>query len=305
MFIFTGSAFALSNTEIPDEFYIKQHWISHTTSFDVETKTQKLGTLYRRFFSFLLTYDFYNNFDEKLATARSKFFSFTAHFDVYDQNDQLLGIAEEKMFTFFPSFMIYGSDASTKLATAKMNFWGTKFTIYDPISDKEMGVMSRSFFRLKNDWTIKVTNRALFNEKQMDARVLMTVLAFQGDRESWEQQDNNNKNLRSALSSAAPSANETKLQTQPLLEKIAFISKNQGLESQAIPDPKILESVANELQNDYDTNKGVDDSNDSSQEKINHFSEFCFNLVQSNAVSVSKQKAILYLLKLRLEGGIV
>lgn len=302
--LYTNVAFALPSNDIPDEFYITQHWISHTTSFDIETKTQKLGTLYRRFFSLLLKYDFYNNFDEKLATAKSKFFSLTAHFDVYDQNEALLGVAEEKLFSFFPTFVIYARDGVTKLANAKMNFWGTCFTLYDPRTDREMATMSRSFFRLKNDWTIKITNRALFSSMNIDSRVLMTVLAFQGDRENWDKPDDNNNLRNRAALPMAQSADSAKLQTKPLMNKIALLSKTQGLDKENTPSPEVLESVANELQQGYDAQQ-INEVNDTAQEKINHFTDYCFTLIQSNALPTVKQKAILHLLKLRLEDGAV
>lgn len=106
-----NTSFALSNTEIPDEMYIKEHWISLTTSYDIETKTRKLGTLYRKFFSLLLTYEFFDSFDNKLAYARSKFFSLTAHFDVYDNYENFIGSADEKLFAFFQPLISMGQMA--------------------------------------------------------------------------------------------------------------------------------------------------------------------------------------------------
>ena len=103
-FISLNSSNALANSDIADEMYISEHWISLTTSYDIETKTRKLGTLYRKFFSLLLTYEFYDPFDNKLAIARSKFFSLTAHFDIYDNFDNFLGAADERLFSFFPTF---------------------------------------------------------------------------------------------------------------------------------------------------------------------------------------------------------
>ena len=79
-----NSCFALSNYDIPDEFNITERWISLTTAFDIETPTQKLGTLYRKFFSLLPTYEFFDPYDNKIATARSSLSSLTAHFDIYD-----------------------------------------------------------------------------------------------------------------------------------------------------------------------------------------------------------------------------
>ena len=94
------------------------------------------------------------------------------------------------LFAFFPTFDIYGQDGYTKLAKASMNFSGTTFTIYDPVTEREMATLYRPF-GVKNDWTFNITNRALFNQKGIDSRVLMTVIAFQGDREYWESNNQN------------------------------------------------------------------------------------------------------------------
>jgi hypothetical protein len=297
-----NSCFAVANTQIPDEMYIKEHWISLTTSYDIETKTQKLGTLYRKLLSFLLTYEFYDPFDNKLAYARSKFFSLTAHFDVYDINEQFLGAADEKLFSFFPTFDIYGQDGYTKLAKASMNFWGTTFTIYDPVTDKEMATLYRSFFRLKNDWTFNITNRTLFNQKGIDSRVLMTVIAFQGDREYWE--NSNQNNLRSVANKPAQSKEVTTAQISDLLEKIATVSKQEHLEQIKKPDPKVMEEVANELEINY-KNLHAGNASQTSQERLSIFSDYCLDLVQSNDLPAEKKKTILFLLQTRLESAVI
>ncbi|HHF7373514.1 hypothetical protein [Legionella bozemanae] len=295
-------SFAFGNTEIPDEMYIKEHWISLTTSYDIETKTRKLGTLYRKFLSLLLTYEFFDPFDNKLAYARSKFFSLTAHFDVYDNYENFIGSADEKLFAFFPTFDIYGQDGYTKLAKASMNFWGTTFTIYDPVTDKEMATLYRPFFRLKNDWTFNITNRALFNQKEIDSRVLMTVIAFQGDREYWE---SNNQNYLRAITKKSTQANEvTSEQINELLEKITTVSKQEGLENIGNPAPKIMDAIASELEESYKKLHAPDESTQTSKEKLAAFSEYCLSLAQSNALTHKKRKAILFLLKTRLEGAV-
>ncbi|MCW8398723.1 hypothetical protein OQJ26_07960 [Legionella sp. PATHC038] len=302
LFISINTSFALSNTEIPDEMYIKEHWISLTTSYDIETKTRKLGTLYRKFFSLLLTYEFFDPFDNKLAYARSKFFSLTAHFDVYDNFENFIGAADEKLFAFFPTFDIYGQDGYTKLAKASMNFWGTTFTIYDPVTDKEMATLYRPFFRLKNDWTFNITNKALFKQKEIDSRVLMTVIAFQGDREYWE---SNNQNNFKAIAKKSASSNEvTAKQVNELLEKITAISKQEGLENTKNPDSKMMDVVANELENNYQQMHAHDEAVQTDQERLAAFVEYCLNWVQENNLASEKKKAILFLLKTRLEGSI-
>ncbi|WP_392538895.1 hypothetical protein [Legionella sp. 227] len=302
LFISINTSFALSNTEIPDEMYIKEHWISLTTSYDIETKTRKLGTLYRKFFSLLLTYEFFDPFDNKLAYARSKFFSLTAHFDVYDNFENFIGAADEKLFAFFPTFDIYGPDGYTKLAKASMNFWGTTFTIYDPVTDKEMATLYRPFFRLKNDWTFNITNKALFKQKDIDSRVLMTVIAFQGDREYWE--SNNQNNFKAIAKKSAPSNEVTAKQVNELLEKITAISKQEGLENTKNPDPKMMDVVANELENNYQQMHAHDEAAQTDQERLTAFVEYCLNWAQENNLASEKKKAILFLLKTRLEGSI-
>ena len=306
LFLFINSNNLYADNEVPNEFYITEHWVSLTTSFDIETKTHKLGTLYRKFFSFLLTYEFFDPFDNRIATARSKFFSYTAHFDIYDRNESFLGYAEERIFTFFPTFDIYGRDGSTKLARAAMNFWGTTFTIYDPVTDQEMATMHRSFFRVKNDWTISITNRALFERKNIDFRVLMTVLAFQGDRENWEKDQNNNLNKKRALmgaNNAALVVSDTELNA--LKDRITTVSQRAGLDKVQKPDEKTLEQIAIELEDNYkNMQTDTNETTQTAQERLNSFIDYSVRLLESPNMPDAKKKAIVYLLKMRLEGGV-
>ncbi|WP_454786076.1 hypothetical protein [Legionella sp. WA2024007413] len=301
LFIGINTSFAQINTEIPDEMFIKEHWISLTTSYDIETKTRKLGTLYRKFFSLLLTYEFFDPFDNKLAYARSRFLSLTAHFDVYDNYENFIGAADERLFAFFPTFDVYGPDGYTKLAKASMNFWGTTFTIYDPVTDRQMATLYRPFFRLKNDWTFNITDRALFNQKNIDSRVLMTVIAFQGDREYWE---STHRNDLKSIANKSNQANEvTSEQVSDLLEQIAEVSKQAGIEKIKNPDSKMMDVVANELENNYRKTHMLEESTQTNQQKLAAFAEYCLGLVQSNSLPNEKKNIILFLLKTRLEGA--
>ena len=213
---------------------------------------------------------------------------------------------KEKIFTFFPTFDIYGSDASTKLARANMNFWGTTFTIYDPRTDQEMATMHRSFLRFKNDWSISITNRLLFNQANIDPRLMMTVIAFQGDRETWKKMEEDRdrdrkKNLKSAANLSDQASDVTPYQLNLFLEKIAATSRQEGLDSVKEPSPSSLEPIAKELENNYKSRQVKDDSMETSQEQISHFTDYCLNLVQSDDIPDTKKKAILSLLKMRLE----
>lgn len=314
--LFCSASFAASKVDVPNTFYINEHWVSLTTSFDIETKTQRLGTLYRKFFSLLLAYEFYDPQGYLLATAQSRFFSFTAHFDVYDNNKRLLGSANESLFSFFPSFDIWSKDGVTKLAKANMNFWGTTFTITDPVTNKEIATMSRSFFRIKNDWTFKITNRELFDKKQIDTRVLMTVIAFQGDREYWEKQDDDDDNLRKMAAKSSNSDNEQALnkeenkeetiaQISTLLEKVNALNSEKALVSrQKEMDKATVETVANELEAGYNATLAPDAPQQSTSEHLNGFVDYCLTMAQDSATPESKKEVIQYLLKMRLESGL-
>ena len=303
LFIYMTPGFTSPADEIPDEFKITEHWVSLTTSYDIETKTRKLGTLYRKFFSLLLTYEFFDPFDNKLATATSRFFSFTAHFDIYDTRENLLGMAEERFFAFFPTFDMYGRDGATKLLKASMNFWGTTFTIYDPLTDEEMAYMHRPFFRIKNDWTIKITNRDLFSRRHIDNRLLMTVLAFQGDKEYWENYNYNS--LKKSLNSAEQVDDVTPVQINALRDKLHAVSRQKGFINNKQLNHQALEVFAAELDTDYKNLHGKDEPGLGAQERFDGFANYCLNLIESDAVSDLKKQAIIKLLQMRLEGSAV
>lgn len=188
MLLLTCSLSAYSS--IPDEFYVKQRWHSLTTTFDIETKELKLGTVHRKFFSLLPQYDFYNVHDVLQAKARMRFLAFGAVFDVVDFNDSPIGVVEEKFTLFFPTFRLISSTGEF-LGEASLNFWGTKYTLKNQYSDAPVATLSRPFFRLKDDWTAKIHDKAYFDSK-IDPRLFIVVMAFQTDRDYWKSLDTTN-----------------------------------------------------------------------------------------------------------------
>ncbi|MBX9702676.1 MAG: hypothetical protein K2X39_00850 [Silvanigrellaceae bacterium] len=290
-----NNAFAKTIDEMPDEIFVRQHWISYTTSFDIATKTEILGTLYRRVFSFEWTYDFYDPNDKKITTAKAHFFSFNAKFDVYDDQGQLLGKVKEVFFSLLPSFELYDPN-HRQIAKAKMNFWGTKFTIYDTVTHNTMAVMSRPFFRFKNDWTIKVTNRELLNSKAINPKLLMTVAAFQGDMEEWS-----SRNDRSSRNRYLKSDQEFSVKLNKIQGKIKQLYLEQHVTPQYLPKTQELEQVAINLEEEFSNQSLLE--TDNSIEQLENFTQFCFDKVASNDVDDSTKKTILFLLKKRLENA--
>lgn len=185
MLLITFSLSAYSS--IPEEFYVKQRWQSLTTTFDIETKEMKLGTVHRKFFSLMPQYDFYNVHDVLQAKARMRFLSFGAVFDVVDFNDSPIGVVEEQ-FSWFPTFQLIGSRGEF-LGEAVLNFWGTKYTFKRPFSETPIATLTRPFFRLKDNWTVKIHDTEYFNST-IDPRLFIVVMAFQTDRDYWKSLDN-------------------------------------------------------------------------------------------------------------------
>ncbi len=280
---------------INEPLYIKEHWFSLTTSYDIETKSRKVGSLYRNPYTYTLSYDFYDPYNYLQATAYSRFFSFNVHFDIFDPMDRFLGAADEQLFVFFPTFDIFGLDGVSKLATAKMNFWGTTFYVYDPVTNKEMAQLYRSFFRLKNDWTFKVTNKKLFASKGINPKVLMTVIAFQGDREYWESHDDEYR-----LKALKSSANQTK----PLLNKVNAAVGELNMDHKSKPSDKELEEAAAMLDKNYqETLQEGSDNDTSNQQQVEDYVNAALDLINSNSLDDRSKKAAIYLLKTRLQSA--
>jgi uncharacterized protein YxjI len=173
--------------EFPREFFVKQHWLSWTTTFDIETAQMKLGTVHRKFLSLSpVRYD-YNEILQASATMR--WLSWGATFDVFDANNGPIGTVEQRIFTFFPTFEIH-SPQGYILAIATMNFWGTTYTIRDPVTQEPFATLWRPFFRFKDDWTVILTNPDLYLQKQIDPRLFILVTAFQTDKDAWAAERN-------------------------------------------------------------------------------------------------------------------
>lgn len=297
--------------ELENKMFLTEHYLSYTTSFDVSTDERKLGTLYRRVLSLNTVYDFYDIKNKLLATAQSHFFSFGAHLDIFDDNKVLLGTVEEKVFTWFPSFDIYSPDG-VRLASATMNFWGTTFTLYDGRSTRELAKMSRDFFRLRNSWTIDIQQLDRVKEKQIDARLLLTVLAVQGDIEYLEQYRNRERERsrgRSDPFNLYPQARRLTAteapqeaiadSRQPLHNKYAdFLKKEAELKDIALPDAQQLNGLAEQLDQDFQQQYAGTTLN--SAEQTEQFVEYCINVAQSASTTLDTQKAILHLLNKRL-----
>lgn len=302
--------------DLKEKMYLSEHYFSYTTSFDVSSEDKKLGTLYRRMISLNAIYDFYDLQNRLISSAQSHFFSFNAHVDVYNENEILIGTIEEQLFSWFPTYDLYLPDG-TRLGHATMNFWGTKFTLYEGAGTTTVLVeMSRDFFRLKNNWTINIKDMDRVKTRQIDSRVLMTVLAVQCDKEYLERYLRNQreqeerereKKWQATDKFFRPQARILMNHTEPtqtaqvlnLRNKFSdFLKKEEELTQVILPDEQKLNALATQLDTDFQQQYAGIMMN--ATEKSEQFVDYCTNIAQSNDTPPETKKAILHLLQKRI-----
>lgn len=285
--------------DLAPTMYLEEHLASYTSSFDVSTEDRKLGTLYRRVLSLNTVYDFYDTKNTLLASAHSHFLSLGAHLDVFDNHQILLGTVEEKVFSWFPTFEIYSPDG-IRLANATMNFWGTTFTVYDGRSSRVLLEMSRDFFRLRNYWTIHIKDLDRVREKQIDSRLLLTVLAIQGDIEYLEhylnrnRENRNNNHLSLSLQSLPNSLKQYEKEHNKFSD---FLRQEEELQSTMLPEPAQLNQLAQQLDHAFlEQYPGMPlDPSVQAEE----FVYYCNNIIQAADTNPETKKGILHLLNKR------
>jgi hypothetical protein len=132
-----------------------------------------------------LQYDLFDRNHYLIAQGTMRWFTFGAVFDVTDWNRNLIGTVEEEIFSFLPAFNLF-SPFREKLAEAKMNFWGTQYTVTEPVSGLEIATLTRPFFAFNSQWTVTITNPELFAAKNISPTLFILVMAFQTDLEYWQ-----------------------------------------------------------------------------------------------------------------------
>jgi len=98
-------------------------------------------------------------------------------FNVLDEEGGSLGAIQEMPYTFIPTFHFLSPQGDT-LIIAESNFWQTEFSLIDPFTDTVIGLMTRSFFRLDDGWTLDLPDPAAF---PLDHRLLASFLAIRSD----------------------------------------------------------------------------------------------------------------------------
>ncbi|CCB86722.1 MULTISPECIES: hypothetical protein [Parachlamydia] len=306
--IFTLASFGLLRASLsaqlpdplPEQFTVNQRWFSWTSDFDIETKEYRLGYIHRKFISWMIEYEFRDIYDQLESRAKARWLSWGAVFDVIDAMDNPLGIVEERIFTFFPTFDII-SPTREILAIAKLNFWGTRYTLKDPVTDISMVTLYRPFFRWKENWTVTIENPALFNQKQIDPRLFLIVMALQSDREMWARK--RRRNSKSSYSKVPFACTmQDLLDTEKLSDtKNAFNALREQLEiyrsilTSVDPSEFDLEQVEEIVETKLQSIEYPSTENEKGEERIISGLQYLMPLLDSNELT-DGQKSALYML---------
>lgn len=174
---------------LPEEFTITERFIAFTPTFDIAVSGNTIATARKRIFSWTTTFDLEDSDKMPLAYAKAKFLAWGTMADVFDPLDRKIGWIEEVTWKIisWPEFRIFNEE-SRLAAIAKMNFWGTRFDLFEPDnSDHVFASVSRPFFRCFRDkWTVQILDPRYFGIGCIDPRLLIMIAVYQTDRDNRE-----------------------------------------------------------------------------------------------------------------------
>ena len=98
--------------------------------------------------------------------------------NVVDIYGTVVGKLKGKLQYFCPLFEIYSADDQL-LALASFNLWMSQAEIRDPATNELIASANRPFYQLGFDWTLNIENLHLFQQKEIDIRVLFFLMAVQ------------------------------------------------------------------------------------------------------------------------------
>lgn len=179
-----GSASAI--TKLPDEFHVEERFLAWSSTFDAATETGPFATARKRVLSLSATFDLEDMDQRLLATATARFLSWGTSADVKDPEGRPIGSIEEELFRILPWAEYKVFNGSRQLtAIAKMDLWGTEFTLAHPDHPEAVyATISRPFLRFYRDsWTVKIFNASIFEEKIIDPRLLLILAIYQTDKD--------------------------------------------------------------------------------------------------------------------------
>lgn len=303
--LFSAKACAMN---LPTEFTMTERWLSWTTTFDIESRQQKFGTVNRKLLSWTPQYHLKDLDDRLLAIGKMRFWNLLAFFDVFEADGAPLGTVEQRLTWFFPTFDIV-SPQGLKLARASLNFWGTKYTLTSIVDEEHvLATMTRPFFRLKNNWTVNIIDAEAMNESSVHPHLLLVMLAYQVDREYWDAARRRRQNEMQNFDDAFGAA-----EARPFTALCASTTAQEGASMMPVRPAAAAElgakletfiAVLEEsepTEGDFTFVESLVTENITEEEAVLNKAEELFALFESDDLTSGQKAALYLLLKNRLE----
>jgi len=282
------STFALSATDLPGSFDIKEQQCLKGGCFDLMAHGQKIGAL-RPTPDTTGTFDFFDEHNDRQVTLRNSKNSLGAlKFDVYDKNQVLIAklvIMYNLKSHQLIRFTILSTDQKTILATGVSNVFGTKHTVYVGNSWDIMATLTRPLFTWSRDSSVMITNKSQLLAT-LDPNVLAAVIAlYSGNHLSFRPDPKNSMHT-------------------PKVDSDLQVKLQQVADTRGSGEPALLVTVeqmkaaADLLNQKYQ--ERYDDMNLSEDETVKQFVDFACDLVQSHTLQPVEEQAILQFLQHRL-----
>lgn len=183
---------------LPTEFKIKQHWFSASSDFDIVVSNKTIATVHRTIWLMPYQYNF-NIGQDLMAQANGPWHSSTGDYEMRDSQKKVIGKVVETTSFFGPYRYEIRSSSNQVLAIMSLSD-GTNFVLRDPSTSAEIAKLTRPWIGkgINDDWTVKITNRSLWDKNGIDSRFVILIAAYQSDsdQERWEESKNSTYAIR-------------------------------------------------------------------------------------------------------------
>lgn len=178
--------FGACSAELPNQFCVVERVLSLTSTFDICSDEKIFAIAHKRFLATTTTFDLEDGEGQSIATATARYFAWGTAADLVDSNGELIGSIEEEVVRILPwaEYRVFNRQNQI-VAIAKMNFWGTCFELTAPNNLEDVyATIHRPFFQIFRDhWTVEILKREIFDEGQIDPRLLLTLAIYQTDKD--------------------------------------------------------------------------------------------------------------------------
>ncbi|MDP1836783.1 MAG: hypothetical protein Q8K75_12770 [Chlamydiales bacterium] len=166
---------------LPNSFQITGYSTRENATWNLETPDTHYGYITRVLQGNWPEYILYyvNGKIHARATVRE---SINGSVDVVSSLGKKLGNVTNRFWVFTPKLDIYNNEGEW-LATLKLNFFGTKATLYPADSQEPIATLTRPYFAVGDKWTVNITDPEAMQNLGIDPRLVIMAVVVQTDKE--------------------------------------------------------------------------------------------------------------------------